>query len=165
MNPERPFFPLTESQRRSKKLQAVAQKLRNNFTGQNLMKHIAFLSLILLATASIAQADWLNFRGPNASGYDPSVKNLPTELSDKTLAWKISLPGRGLGSPVIIGDRIFVTAASELDQKQLHVLCFSSSDGKLICERKFWTTGRTMSHPRPNNSWKPCLMLTAQSSM
>ena len=112
------------------------------------MKRIAFLFLVILTASPSLRADWLNFRGPNASGYDPSVKNLPTELSDKTLAWKISLPGRGLGSPIIVGDRVFLSAATGPDQKQLHILCFSAKDGSPIWERKFRATGRTMSHPK-----------------
>ena len=112
------------------------------------MNRFIFLIPALLAVVSTAQADWLNFRGPNASGYDSSVKNLPTKLSEKTLAWKVSLPGRGLGCPIIVGDRVFISAASGPEQKQLHVLCFSAKDGKPIWERKFWVTGRTMSHPK-----------------
>lgn len=112
------------------------------------MNRFIFLIPALLAAVSTAQADWLNFRGPNASGYDSSVKNLPTKLSEKTLAWKVSLPGRGLGCPIIVGDRVFISAASGPEQRQLHVLCFSAKDGKPIWERKFWVTGRTMSHPK-----------------
>tara|TARA_R110002096_G_scaffold28985_9_gene87523 strand:+ start:5031 stop:6263 length:1233 start_codon:yes stop_codon:yes gene_type:complete len=93
-----------------------------------------------------AQADWLNFRGPSASSYDPTATGLPTELSDETLAWKTPLPGRGIGSPLLIGDKIYLTAATGPEQKQLHVLCFAAADGSSIWERRFWATGRTMSH-------------------
>lgn len=103
-----------------------------------------------LAFSSVSHADWHNFRGPNGSGVDSDATNLPTELSEKTLAWKVALPGRGLGSPILVGDRVFVTAASGPDQKQLHILCFSAKDGSPIWERKFWATGRTMSHKKTN---------------
>ncbi len=74
--------------------------------------------------------------------------SLPTELSKKTLSWKLPLPGRGLGSPILVGDKVFVSAASGPDQKQLHVLCFQAGDGALLWERKFWATGRTMAHKK-----------------
>jgi len=109
---------------------------------------ISSLILCSLFFAISAQADWLNFRGPNASGYDPDATGLPAELSDATLAWKVSLPGRGLGSAITVGDKVFVTAASGPDQKQLHVLCFKAADGSPLWERRFWTTGRTMSHKK-----------------
>ncbi len=107
-----------------------------------------FLILSALLLSVSAQADWLNFRGPNASSYAPGATGLPRELNDDTLAWKIPLPGRGLGSAITVGDRVFVTAASGPDQKQLHVLCFDSKTGDPVWERRFWATGRTMSHKK-----------------
>lgn len=104
----------------------------------------------LLFQPALTQADWLNFRGPDASGYDASITELPLELSEKTQAWKVALPGRGLCSPILIGERVYLTAASGPEQKQLHVLCFASADGALIWERRFWATGRTMSHAKTN---------------
>ncbi len=103
------------------------------------------LSLSLLLPLS-AHADWLNFRGPNASGHAPEIATSPKTLSAESLAWKASLPGRGLGSPIIVGDKVFVTAASGPEQQQLHVLCFSAKEGAPLWERRFWATGRTMSH-------------------
>jgi outer membrane protein assembly factor BamB len=113
------------------------------------MKIILPILSLLLATGA-ARADWLNFRGPQGSGYAPEVSGLPSELSDDTLAWKVSLPGRGLGSPLLIGDKVYLTAASGPDQKQLHVLCFAAADGAPLWERRFWATGRTMSHNKTN---------------
>ena len=101
---------------------------------------------ISFAAQPVAKADWLNFRGPNSSGLNEASPAPPTELSENTTAWKASLPGRGLGSPIIIGDKVFVTAASGPEQKQLHILCFSNKDGSPIWERRFWATGRTMCH-------------------
>jgi len=101
-----------------------------------------------LLTLSTARADWFNFRGPQGSGYASSVTKTVGELSEKTLAWKVPLPGRGLGSPIVVGDKVFVTAASGPEQQQLHVLCFSAADGSPLWERRFWATGRTMSHSK-----------------
>lgn len=100
------------------------------------MKIILPILSLLLATGA-ARADWLNFRGPQGSGYAPEVSGLPSELSDDTLAWKVPLPGRGLGSPLLIGDKVYLTAASGPDQKQLHVLCFAAADGAPL-----WEIGR-----------------------
>ncbi|MBM3814945.1 MAG: pyrrolo-quinoline quinone, partial [Acidimicrobiia bacterium] len=53
-------------------------------------------------------ADWPMFRGPNASGIG-GEKNLPDEFGpQKNLIWKTPLPA-GHSSPVLIGDRIFLT--------------------------------------------------------
>lgn len=109
------------------------------------MKTFRIILTALLCSIS-ARADWLNFRGPNASGYDAKATGIPKELNEDTLAWKTALPGRGLGSAITVGDKVFVTAASGPDQKQLHVLCFKGADGEPIWERRFWATGRTMAH-------------------
>jgi outer membrane protein assembly factor BamB len=105
---------------------------------------------LLLLFAFPAKADWLNFRGPNGSGHAPNITTTVGELSDQTLAWKVALPGRGLGSPIVVGEKVFVTAASGPEQQQLHILCFSAKDGAPLWERRFWATGRTMSHSKTN---------------
>jgi len=116
------------------------------------LSRLALASALILAAITPAQADWLNFRGPQGSGFDPSAATTPSELSEKTLAWKVPLPGRGLGSAIVVGDKVFVTAASGPEQQQLHVLCFSVKDGSPLWERRFWATGRTMSHTKTNNA-------------
>jgi outer membrane protein assembly factor BamB len=112
------------------------------------MKSLSLILLLIVSPAIPVHADWLNFRGPSGSGISTDCDALTTELSKETVAWKVSLPGRGLGSPVVIGDKLILTAATGPEQKQLHVLCFSAQDGSRIWERKFWATGRTMCHSK-----------------
>jgi outer membrane protein assembly factor BamB len=111
------------------------------------MRHLLISSTVLLLSLT-APADWLQFRGPNGNGWIAGNEKLPAKLDEETLAWKTSLPGRGLGSPIVVGERVFVTAASGPDQNQLHVLCFSTSDGSEQWRRTFWATGRTMCHKK-----------------
>jgi outer membrane protein assembly factor BamB len=111
---------------------------------------LTLASALLFATVAPAHADWLNFRGPQGSGFDSAAAKTPAELSEKTLAWKAPLPGRGLGSAIVVGGKVFVTAASGPEQQQLHVLCFAVSDGAPLWERRFWATGRTMAHSKTN---------------
>lgn len=114
------------------------------------LSRIAFVFLLTLCGTSPLKADWLNFRGPQGSGYAPEITSTPAELSEKTLAWKMPLPGRGLSSTIVVGDKVFVTAASGPEQQQLHVLCFSTKDGAPLWERRFWATGRTMTQSKTN---------------
>jgi outer membrane protein assembly factor BamB len=88
--------------------------------------------------------DWLQFRGNNANGI--ATGEGPAKL-DHT-AWTAALPGRGLSGPIVVGDRVFVTASSGYDQDRLHVLAFGVADGKPVWERQFWATGRTQCHPK-----------------
>jgi outer membrane protein assembly factor BamB len=105
-------------------------------------------ALTLLASApSLLAADWLQFRGPDGTGVSPEPE-LPTALSETSIAWKKSLPGRGISSPIILGNKLFLTASSGPEQDRLHVLCLDASTGEKIWERQFWATGRTMTHPK-----------------
>jgi outer membrane protein assembly factor BamB len=103
--------------------------------------------LALLAAFSLAAADWPQFRGPNGNGISDDA-TVPAKLDSRSLTWAVDLPGRGLSSPVIIADRVFVTCASGPKQDRLHVICFNAKDGSKRWEREFWATGRTMCHEK-----------------
>lgn len=111
------------------------------------LPHLLTLAAVM-ALPMTGRADWLQFRGPNGNGYVEGNAKLPTQLGPNAVTWKASLPGRGLGSPIIVGDRVFVSASSGPDQNQLQVLCFSATDGKELWRRSFWATGRTMCHSK-----------------
>ena len=96
----------------------------------------------------IVASDWPQFRGPGATGTGDS-QDLPVSWSDgQDIAWKLDLPGRGVSSPIVVSDRVIVTASSGYRQDRLHVLCFDARDGRKLWERQFWATGRTMCHPK-----------------
>ena len=60
-----------------------------------------------------AGENWPQWRGPAGQGVS-SEKNIPAEWApDKNIVWKTALPGSGHSSPVIWGDRIFLTTAIE----------------------------------------------------
>jgi outer membrane protein assembly factor BamB len=100
-----------------------------------------------LGFRSVAAADWLQFRGPSGGIAEPG--ELPTRLTTGDhVAWKSDLPGQGLSSPILVGDRVFVTSSSGLKQQRLHVVCLSAKDGSRLWERQFWATGRTMCHEK-----------------
>lgn len=109
------------------------------------------LLLLLAFPALLTASDWTQFRGPDANG--AAAAKPPVNLeAPGSIAWKTPLPGRGLSSPLIIGDRVFVTAAGGIKQEQLHVLCFSAADGKPLWSRTFRATGRTMCHEKTCNA-------------
>ena len=101
------------------------------------------LSLLLLTSTALA-ADWPQFRGPDATGVIDDQPPGP----DLKIAWQTELPGRGLSSPIIVGDRVFLTCSSGLNQRILHVICLDRQDGHRLWERTVLATGRTMSHKK-----------------
>ncbi len=69
-----------------------------------------FLSVVVLLTNG-CRSNWPQFRGPESNQL-AKEKNLPEEWSnDKNIAWKYKLSGRGWSSPVVWGDRVFLTSA------------------------------------------------------
>jgi outer membrane protein assembly factor BamB len=101
-----------------------------------------------LAAFTALGSDWRQFRGPQGSGVADEL-NVPTTLDpQRHVGWKTDLPGRGLSSPIVVGDRIFVTCCSGARQERLHVICFNASDGTRQWERQFWATGRTTCHEK-----------------
>lgn len=73
----------------------------------------ALPALLLLAGVALADPNWPQWRGPASAGISDE-KNLPVEWSpNKNIAWKTEIPGRGQSSPVVWGDRIFLTSAIE----------------------------------------------------
>jgi hypothetical protein len=83
--------------------------------------------------------DWRQFRGQGAAG--ASDVELPVRWSSReNLLWKTPITGRGASSPIVIGDRIFLTSFSgygldaadpgDRDQLRLHVICFDRETGK-----------------------------------
>jgi outer membrane protein assembly factor BamB len=89
----------------------------------------------LLALASIATAqEWTRFRGPNGSGIGQA--KLPAVVTEKDIAWKTTLPGKGHSSPVVWGERVFVTANPDGTGRRV-LACLSAADGKLLWQRDF----------------------------
>ncbi len=72
---------------------------------------ILLLSPAVTVEAADASSDWPHWRGPLSTGASPDATP-PIEWSeDKNLRWKTPLPGLGHSSPVVWGDRVFVTAS------------------------------------------------------
>ena len=101
---------------------------------------------LLTATVPV-RADWTQFRGAAGDSIEAS-RRLPSQLGTNSVVWSIPLGGRGIASPVIVADRVFVTSSSGGRQDRLKVQCFQLSDGTLRWERTFWATGRTMTHEK-----------------
>lgn len=112
---------------------------------------IVCLATCLLTSASQAN-DWRQFRGNDSTSVSHE-KNLPSSWStSENIGWKVSLPGRGLSSPIVVGDRVFVTCSSGFRQDRLHIVCFNAADGSQRWERQFTATGRTMTFPKICNA-------------
>lgn len=102
------------------------------------------LSLIPAAVLTVAGAnptDWSSFRGPGGMGVS-SATQLPVEWNRSTrLVWTAPLPGAGASSPIVSGDRIYITAYTGFlvpgeegspESLQRHLLALDRRSGKTL---------------------------------
>ena len=87
--------------------------------------------LVPLGATSLAAADWPRFRGANGSGVAESGA-LPASLAPADALWKVDVPP-GYSSPVLFGERLFLTA---YEGDRLLVLCLSRADGRELWRRE-----------------------------
>ncbi|MBL8795796.1 MAG: PQQ-binding-like beta-propeller repeat protein, partial [Planctomycetia bacterium] len=132
---------------------------------------VGFIALILCCFATVAQAEnWTQFRGTKGDGVAPGG-SLPTEWDGtKNIQWTAKLPGYGWSSPVVWGDKVFVTTAVSDKQKkpsngaggfgkgggfnknpqppdmvyQWQVHCLSAADGKVLWKQTAAERGPTI---------------------
>lgn len=104
----------------------------------------ALVLMMSISTAFAADGDWLRFRGPN--GFGAADIDVPLTWSDtENVRWKAELPGPGASSPVILGDRVFLTAYSgyglskedlgEIEDLKRHLLCIDRKTGETIWQK------------------------------
>ena len=90
---------------------------------------IAVVALILTLLAMAE--DWPQFRGPGGQGHS-SATDLPYEWSESThVRWKSAVPGLGWSSPAIVGDRIWLTTATD-NGYSLRALCLDRRTGRTL---------------------------------
>lgn len=84
------------------------------------------------APLRIAADDWPWWRGPNRNGIAPGNQDPPLEWSaTKNVRWRTSIPGRGHGSAIVVGQRTYITAADH-DREQQLLYCLDRNDGHEI---------------------------------
>lgn len=99
------------------------------------------LSLSLGLHAATSPNDWPAWRGPTRDGHAAPNQNPPTTWSEtESVLWKVALPGRGHGSPTVVGDRIYLPTADPVKRTQ-SVLCLNRHDGKLLWQTEVHSSG------------------------
>ncbi|MCS7016772.1 MAG: PQQ-binding-like beta-propeller repeat protein [Gemmatales bacterium] len=103
------------------------------------------LVIVLVTTKLTAEekvGDWPQFRGPGSRGVSPATGLPVTWDEQKNVLWKTELPGPGTSSPIVVGDRIFLTCYTgyglsrrhpgDMNQLYRHVVCVQRDDGRIL---------------------------------
>ena len=108
------------------------------------MKNIICSAALMVATnVFAAESWWPQFRGPNCSGVSESAHPPAAFGPGTNELWKVAVPG-GVSSPVVWGDRIFLTA---FDAGKLEVHCYARKDGRQLWKRAAPTEKLEEFHP------------------
>ncbi len=89
----------------------------------------------LFSAVGVQAANWPSWRGPNDGSSKVQEVGLPERWSvTNNVKWRIDLPDRGNSTPVIWGDKIFVTQAIEAEKRRT-LMCLNKRDGKVLWQQ------------------------------
>ena len=96
------------------------------------MKHAAiWAAAIGLISCAAAAEEWPAWRGPRGDGTSTET-DVPVKWTEaENVLWKSPVPGKGHSSPIVWGDRVFVTTCEEA-KKTRELLCFDANTGKKL---------------------------------
>jgi len=111
------------------------------------MSRFLVLLTLLGATAAARGDNWPAWRGPTGQGHC-AEKDVPlTWIATENVKWKVPLADQGNSTPVVWGDRIFLTQANKGGTVR-SLLCLARADGKLLWQKD-------ISYPDKERNWNP----------
>ena len=112
-----------------------------NFTIGTKLLALSTLCCLVCGVSSFGQSfpqpdDWPWWRGSSHVGVATAGQTPPTSWSEtKNVVWKTPVPGRGHGTPIVVGNQVVLSTADEAKEIQ-SVLCFDRSTGKRLWQTK-----------------------------
>ena len=105
---------------------------------------VRVLSIVMLALPiNLIAADWPNWRGANHDG-SANESPLPDSFTaTENVIWSITLPGPSAATPIISGNRVFISSTDD-DSDALLALCYDSETGRQLWRKKLSTNTRTI---------------------
>ena len=129
---------------------------------------LAAAAMAALSAASVHAADWPQWRGPNFDGSSPETGLPATWSRSEGIAWSVPLPGPGDATPIVCGDRVFVSS-TDTGSGALLGMGFSAKDGRSLWKVRLGTNARapqnTMASPSPVTDGKTVVFLYGTGEM
>ena len=89
------------------------------------------IGLLLALSSGVSAQDWPHWRGPNYDG-STEATGLPIAFDkEKNVKWRVDMPGIGAGTPIVLGDRVFVTSIDD-EKDKLVAMCLDRKTGKTL---------------------------------
>ncbi len=115
---------------------------------------LVLTSLVFTQSHVTAADNWPRWRGAEGQGHSGET-NLPTAWDDSNVVWRSKLPGSGQSSPVIWGNKIFLTGSLQNGGERL-VFCIDRQTGKILWQQTAWTGEPEPSHKMNNWASSTC---------
>jgi outer membrane protein assembly factor BamB len=110
----------------------------------------ATLAFLAFTTSTWAEApDWPAWRGPTGDGISNETGTATEWDREKNVRWRVPLPDRGNSTPIVHGDRLFVTQAIQKTSWR-GLMCFDRRSGRLT-----WKAGTTYTEEEPTHGTNP----------
>jgi len=117
---------------------------------------VVLLTACSLCVQTAAQAqEWTRFRGPDGQGIS-SATTVPARWTEADYNWKVTLPGLGHSSPVVWGDRVFVTSGDQ-QANVFYVLAYGVTKGEELWRREYPVTAYRMNRDNGYAAGTPCV--------
>jgi len=117
----------------------IADKQNDSVTESTILKEEALESSVVTTSSEPAttsgEDSFTNFRGPGGNGI-ATQKNIPVNWNGETgenIAWKVAIPLRGFNSPIIWGNKVFLSGAEE---SRREVYCLNRNSGEFLWTAK-----------------------------
>ncbi len=98
-----------------------------------ILASLTWMAFFLLESAAADKANWPRFRGPDGAGV-AADQAVPLKLDESSRAWSVPLPGPGSSSPVVWGEKVFVTSENRM-RGLVRLHCFHAEDGRSLWSR------------------------------
>jgi outer membrane protein assembly factor BamB len=100
----------------------------------SMLKSLLGVVVLVMLAQEVRAEDWPGWRGPRLDG-SSIEKNLPITWNNKeNIAWRADIPGVGHSSPIVVGDRVFVTSCL-LEEGERVLYCLDRREGKKLWEK------------------------------
>lgn len=111
-------------------------------------KYTGRMLTIALAALLQSSGDWPAWRGPRGDGSADPGQTPPTAWSAaEGVVWKAEVPGRGHGSPIVVGEYVYLAACDEGKGSQ-SLLCYARATGKVLWETVVHAAGAMRKNPK-----------------
>jgi outer membrane protein assembly factor BamB len=108
-------------------------------------------ALAIFQTVLAAGTDWPQFRGPTGNGISTTTTLPLTWGETNSIKWKTPVHGKAWSSPLVTGERVWLTTASE-DGRELSVVSVDLATGKIVTDQKLFDVEKPQ-YCHPFNSY------------